>query len=223
MIGDSIYVVTSDIDPGLEAKFNAWYDAEHIVELLAVPGFLSARRFRAINGSPKYLAVYDLEQPEVLDTYAFQRIRPTHPDSTSDCKFMWSHVKNWKRAAYQEEYLTGAAADDAGQRAGFLFLGGFDFDASIDSEYESWFRTEHLPALTSVAGVERARSFRIHPRMTAHVLGGPPRHMVLYDLAEPRICDSDAWRGALETPGTARLRCLSISPMCNLYQRVFPS
>lgn len=222
MVGDSIYAVTSDIDASLEAEFNAWYDAEHVVELLAVPGFLAARRFRAIDGSPKYLAVYDLEQPEVLNTYAFQRIRPTHPDSTPDCKRMWSHVKNWKRAAYAEEFANGTAAKDAGQRAGFLFLAGFDFDASVDEEYQRWFRTEHLPAVTRIAGVERTRSFRIDPTMLDHVLGGPPRHIVLYDLAHIQVCDGAAWRHAMEAPDAARLRRLSSSPMRNLYQRVFP-
>ena len=51
-----------------EADFNAWYDKEHIPALRAVPGVLSARRFRATVGAPKYVALYHLTGPEVLDS-----------------------------------------------------------------------------------------------------------------------------------------------------------
>jgi hypothetical protein len=46
------------IDAQHEEEFNAWYDTEHIPRLVAVPGVLSARRFRAIRGRQQYVAVY---------------------------------------------------------------------------------------------------------------------------------------------------------------------
>jgi hypothetical protein len=48
-----------------EAEFNEWYDNEHIPALAAVPGVLSARRFKAPNGTHRYLALYHLKDPEV--------------------------------------------------------------------------------------------------------------------------------------------------------------
>lgn len=54
--------------PAMEEEFNAWYDTEHVPERLAVPGFLSARRFVSLDGHPRYLALYDLERPEVLQS-----------------------------------------------------------------------------------------------------------------------------------------------------------
>ncbi len=52
----------------MEEEFNAWYDTEHLPERMAVPGFESGRRYVAASGARVYLAVYDLERPEVLDT-----------------------------------------------------------------------------------------------------------------------------------------------------------
>ena len=53
---------------GVETAFNAWYDNEHVPALARVPGVLSARRFRtAVNGSPKYVALYHLASPGVID------------------------------------------------------------------------------------------------------------------------------------------------------------
>jgi hypothetical protein len=48
-----------------EAEFNEWYDHEHIPALAAVPGVLSARRFKDAKGTHRYLALYHLTAPEV--------------------------------------------------------------------------------------------------------------------------------------------------------------
>jgi hypothetical protein len=53
--GTGLLMVWSDIDAEFEADFNRWYDEEHISQLLQVPGFLSAGRYTAVRGGPKYL------------------------------------------------------------------------------------------------------------------------------------------------------------------------
>ncbi|WP_173930985.1 DUF4286 family protein [Chelativorans sp. Marseille-P2723] len=60
--------------PAMEEEFNEWYDTEHVPERLAVPGFLSARRFVSVDGHPRYLAMYDLERPDVLDSEAYKAV-----------------------------------------------------------------------------------------------------------------------------------------------------
>lgn len=60
--------------PAMEEEFNAWYDTEHLPERLAVPGFLNARRFVNIDGHPRYLAFYDLERFEVLQSQAYRMV-----------------------------------------------------------------------------------------------------------------------------------------------------
>jgi hypothetical protein len=52
---------------GVETAFNAWYDNEHVPALARVPGVLSARRFRTADGNPKYVALYHLALPAVVD------------------------------------------------------------------------------------------------------------------------------------------------------------
>src|SRR5437899_12164836 len=77
--GTGLLMVWADIDPEFEAEYHRWYDEEHIAHLLAVPGFLSAGRYVALKGGPKYLALYELESPDVLKSPAFLdgvRVRP---------------------------------------------------------------------------------------------------------------------------------------------------
>src|SRR5260370_2859203 len=78
--GTGLLMVWADIDPEFEAEYHRWYDEEHIAHLLAVPGFLSAGRYVALKGGPKYLALYELESPDVLKSPAFLdgvRFRPS--------------------------------------------------------------------------------------------------------------------------------------------------
>lgn len=71
-----LLLVMIEVDPAHEEEFNRWYNEEHLPERKACPGFLSARRFVAVEGEPKYLALYDLESPEILESEAYQKIYP---------------------------------------------------------------------------------------------------------------------------------------------------
>ena len=51
-----------------ERDFNEWYNREHIDERLNLPGFQRARRWVAVNGSPKYLATYECDRVGDLAT-----------------------------------------------------------------------------------------------------------------------------------------------------------
>ena len=63
------------VPPEHETDFNAWYDKEHIAALAAVPGVLAARRFRATAGGPKYVALYHLTAPEVVESKEWDQAR----------------------------------------------------------------------------------------------------------------------------------------------------
>jgi hypothetical protein len=71
---NGLLLFMTDIDAAHEAEFHRWYEEEHLAERMVIPGFLSARRFEAIEGSPKYLAFYDLETPDVLQSAAYRHI-----------------------------------------------------------------------------------------------------------------------------------------------------
>jgi hypothetical protein len=63
-----------NVPPEHEADFNAWYDKEHIPALGAVPGVLSARRFRG-TGNRKYVALYHLASPDVVESGEWKTAR----------------------------------------------------------------------------------------------------------------------------------------------------
>jgi hypothetical protein len=71
---DYAYVVRSVPVAGREEEYNRWYSERHLQDVIAVPGFVSAQRFRladpAADGAPPqtYMAIYTMrtDQPEAL-------------------------------------------------------------------------------------------------------------------------------------------------------------
>jgi len=58
-----LYVETRPGSPEKEAEFNAWYDGVHIPEVVALNGFVSARRFVSPDGAS--VAIYEIEADDV--------------------------------------------------------------------------------------------------------------------------------------------------------------
>lgn len=76
-----VFIVSMDVAPEKEALFNEVYDTEHVPYLSKVPGVLGATRFKTEpasftiagekrelkgEGLPRYVAMYELESPDVL-------------------------------------------------------------------------------------------------------------------------------------------------------------
>lgn len=70
--GQGMLMTSMDIDAVHEREFNAWYDREHLAERVAIPGFLEARRYVAVNAAPKYLGLYSTRTFDVLDSDAYR-------------------------------------------------------------------------------------------------------------------------------------------------------
>lgn len=61
-----ILAIWNDCRAGREAEFDAWFQGEHLLERLAVPGFLFGRRHQGISGKSGYFNFYLVESPDVL-------------------------------------------------------------------------------------------------------------------------------------------------------------
>lgn len=70
--GTGMLMTSMDIDAEHERDFNRWYDREHLAERVAIPGFVEARRYVAIDAAPKYLGLYSTEDFDVLDSDAYR-------------------------------------------------------------------------------------------------------------------------------------------------------
>jgi hypothetical protein len=72
--GHALLIVRSNVVPALEEEYNRWYNEVHLRDMLNVPGVLTARRYVSLIDEPKYAAVYELEDENVLQTDAYLTI-----------------------------------------------------------------------------------------------------------------------------------------------------
>ena len=66
MSDPGILAIWNDCRAGHEAEFEAWFQGEHLLERLAVPGFLFGRRHAAISGAAGFSNFHLVESPAVL-------------------------------------------------------------------------------------------------------------------------------------------------------------
>ncbi|CAN5399162.1 hypothetical protein BH10PSE17_BH10PSE17_14530 [soil metagenome] len=90
------YVVETDVVAEHEDDFNAWYEQEHLPGLAAVPGTVSARRYRREQAGPRYYACYELADRTAFGSPPWLAVRGTR----------WSdrvrpHFRNTVRTMYQ--------------------------------------------------------------------------------------------------------------------------
>ena len=73
LAGKGMLITSMDVDAADEDDFNLWYDREHLAERVALDGFLEARRWIAVEASPKYFCTYSTVAFEDLDSPAYAK------------------------------------------------------------------------------------------------------------------------------------------------------
>ena len=198
--GTGLLMLWTDVDAQYEAEFNRWYDEEHLDRLLKVPGFLSASRYVALRGGPKYLAMYELEEAGVLRTAAFLdevRFRP----SARRQQISGGHVgRNYLLNGYRQIFpaRTNPVELTMGPSP-YLQMGRMDIPAHMEEEWNDWYNWVYVPDYLTVPGVSRARRFM--------AVEGQPKYLTVYEFERPDVPDSEPWNKVRDAnPWTRRVR-----------------
>ena len=216
--GTGLLMVWTDIDAEFEAEFNRWYDTEHVPHLLQVPGFLSAGRYAALKGGPKYLAIYELEDHNVLRSSAYlDTVKYQHSPARS--KFGTSRIgRNFLRNSYRQIFpMHTDPIEQTMAMAPVLQMGRIDIPTAVEEEFNAWYNTVYIPTYLTVPGVLRARRFL--------AVEGQPKYLTLYEFEHAQVPESEAWANArTSNPWTRRmspnLQHDTGSP--GVYRRIFP-
>jgi hypothetical protein len=93
-----LLLVMMDVEPAHEAEFNKWFDEEHFPQRMSCPGFVNGRRYRALEGDPRYLAYYELTSPEVLESEPYKEMSAPSPWTQR----VFPHVTRVIRNVYED-------------------------------------------------------------------------------------------------------------------------
>lgn len=88
-----LLMITVDVPEQIDDAFNDWYDTVHVPEIVGCPGFISGRRFVALDPtqSPRYTSLYEVEHADVLNSPEVQAVRGWGPfeDQVSNYRRLW--------------------------------------------------------------------------------------------------------------------------------------
>jgi hypothetical protein len=185
---------------GDEAAFNAWYDEEHAPARLSVPDIFSARRYVAGGAdSPRYMACYDLETPEVLQRPEYVRLLAGISDRE---RAMLARLPLLDKHILR----TVIDADEWTSDLPYALTVAMTPREGTEAEFAAWYGTAHIPVLRSLAGWRRLRLFE-------QVEGAGAPFIALHELESASAPNSEAYRAALSELAS---RCAS-SPEVRLY------
>jgi len=98
LLGKAVLAVWNNVDPAHERAFNDWYLHQHVIERVEAPGFLRGRRYRAVDGSPRYFAFYETKDEAVLRAPAYTRLLEQPTDWTRQ---IMPHFRDTQRSICQ--------------------------------------------------------------------------------------------------------------------------
>ena len=146
--------------PVAEAEYHDWYDHEHGPARLRVPGLVGACRYEAVDDlTPRWLALYELDSPAVLDSAEYKAVVEGGSDRD---KFIMSHLATLDRRIYSQLSDDGPGGD--GPAPVILAVANSVPLETVD-DMTAWYEQEHIPMLLDVPGWRRIRRFRLMGRL----------------------------------------------------------
>ena len=202
-------IAAMDFSNVSEEEFNDWYDLEHIPERQRVPGFLACQRWIGADNAKHSIAIYDLDTLSVLRSPPYLAIggvnlSPWSKRVTAKCQRLLRFEG--------DQILPGDQTAPEG--AGGLLLVGMTPAPEVETAFNAWYDTEHVPALARAPGVLSARRFRAQN-------SSGPKYVALYHLASPEVITGPEWKRASESTPMPELIRPQISDRLRLVSRAY--
>ena len=76
------------VPANVDTEWNEWYSGTYVPNYEKVPGVIRGRRYRAVEGTPTYLTLYEFEHPKVSETAEWSKQQNAVPISATMRKHM---------------------------------------------------------------------------------------------------------------------------------------
>ena len=183
--GSALLMVFTNIDSEHDFEFNKWYVEEHLPERLSAPGFLDAALYQATKGSPRYLAIYELESLATMQTPEYLHMSQTPTDWTK--RIGPSGAGRGVVRNICEQISPKESDPDIMGRgmAPAIQVGRMIVPEEIESKYNDYYDSERTPRNMTVPGCLAVRRY--------HVVEGSPKYTTVYEFEHEKVPESIAW------------------------------
>jgi hypothetical protein len=148
-----------DVAPEAIAEHDEWHTHEHLPERLSIPGFVRGTRWIAVEGHPRYLVLYEVEQLATLTSPAYlERLNNPSPWTSK----MMPHYQGMRRG-----FCSVAGSFGVGLGHASLLL-RFSPAAEARASMRQWLLGDALPQLPARRGIGSVHLFEgaVTPPMT---------------------------------------------------------
>jgi hypothetical protein len=146
-----------------DAAFNHWYSNTHVAEVLTVPGFVRAARFKAFSDDDEitqsYLCLYELDVADVVALAASRdelKRRSAAGELTAPPEAATNRAAS--RARYFAEVGPRVGTGEWPPKGVFMVFTNPASEAD-DAAFNRWYQDIHLPEVTAVPGFTAATRY----------------------------------------------------------------
>ena len=154
-----------NVERGHEHAFNRWYEFDHLPRVLMRPGWSRVRRYECLEGEPRYLVLFDLEEG-ALSPGARYDAAPFREEPFSR-RIRDYHARTWRRTFRSGE--DPAAAE-------LINMITVDIEEDHAEPFDRWYSEKHSPEILACPGWLGAERFVS--------IDGEPRFMAMYGLED---------------------------------------
>ena len=218
-----IYTVRLDLKEDREEEFNEWASTRHISDLMDA-GFLSAVRFRAVKGAPRYLHMYELSSSEILASEKYDNVRARDETGAG----LRDAILNHSAAVFSQDVAVNVPSDvrsDGGPIGGigsrFMITVRMEVDPAASQELVRWHREEHIPTLLQADGMLTGRlchRIGLHPQTPCH----EPEWLSIYEMESHDTLKDPKVKEANETDWAQRMHAVTTDVKLDILERIAP-
>ena len=178
-----LLLVQANVEARHEHAFNAWY-YHHVPALLEIPGYRWGRRYQAVVGDTKYLALYEIEDAAFLANLIGPDADKRHPVANEEfAKFdQLQGLGDVRINIYQQlsgSHLGSPLLNDD------LPLSAVMVDCAVpekEAEFNAWYDRSHVPNLVRIPGYASGARFQLLDHPALEWLGMGPKYLALYEF-----------------------------------------
>ena len=227
-------LLMAKMDPPLknEKEWNDYYNKIHVADRVEIPGFLSARRFKKVEGIPRqysipgdsqYLSLYDLVNVNVLNGKDYRKVwEKDHAKPQYSFEYQIFKLPKFARGIFEQIFPENDEYTAPDSR--YVLLVGHEIPRGKASEFNAWYNTEHIPMLLKVPGVLNIRRFVMSRGETPPIVGGGivSKYLTIWDVEDPKAFETEEFQKPAASPWSQWVRSWYTRKICCLYQRIYP-
>jgi hypothetical protein len=210
------FFVFSNPVAGQEARYNTWYNEQHQLDVVSIPGFVTAQRFvmndlplyrRADVELPKYLVVYQIVTDDLEGVFKEVSRRLQTGETKMDPSFDRATSVSYTYRAFRP-FVKGIGGEPRGARPGrkelYAHVVFTPFVDGKENEFNAVYDNYHAPELAAIPGFTGAQRMILARPDTASVKG--TKYLALFTVETSDLAAVKEGTNAPVTPNPGQDR-----------------